>query len=621
VREPIEIAQLAAAGLVPCAAYLAVGLRLLVRLDPSARGAERLALAYVFGTGAASLALLLLRAAGVPVPLVAVGAVAILASPRSMQRSEASPKGAQRAEGERSGRPQDWPSQGPQGWARAADAAALGIGALTFLSALGPETAWDGFEYHLPLVAAWTEGPVRAIPGLIDAEFRAGIDLLYVPAVAAGWPDAAAAVSAGFALALAALVRAEATRRASAPAGALAGLATLLAPLVVESAPSTYVDLGVGAYGFAALRFADRWNRDGDPRWIGASAVCAAFAANAKLSGAVLLPAVFALACLGGRRPPAGALLRGAGLAALVTAPWLVKAAVTAGNPLFPALVGTLGGPADARYLELRRLRAEANFAGSRDLLGFLHWLVSITFGRSAHVSGLLGPLPLALAPLAIGRHARATWALAAVLALLVALQFAAFPALRFGTPVWPWLAVAAAVGGRRVAASGRAARAALGAALLATGVHQLAVAGQHHLPRLLALREPRAYERAVFPDQDALREMVGRAEPVVAIPMGAVAWMPKPVYNLLWERNGELYFMRGTPPARALALLRERGVRSLVLDVAPPHPDDGRTGHPIADAWLEAGHASLAADVAPLPARPPRRWVLLRLELRLESR
>jgi hypothetical protein len=598
VREPFEIVQLVAAGLVPCAAYLAVGLRLSARLDPSAQGAERLALAWLLGTGLASLALLALRAVGVPVPLVAAGAVAILLWPRPGKARASAPEANE-----------------VRGWPRVVDAAALAIGILTFASALGPETAWDGFEYHLPLVAAWTEGPIRAIPGLIDGEFRAGVDLLYVPAMTAGLPDAAAAVSAGFALALAALVRAEATRRASAGAGALAGLATLLAPLVVESAPTTYVDLGVGAYGFAALRFADRWNREGEPRWIAASALCAAFAVNAKLSGAVLLPAAFALACLGGRRPPARALLRAAGLAALVTAPWFAKAALTAGNPLFPALVGTLGGPVDERYLELRRLRAAANFPGTRDPLGFLHWLVSITFGRSAHVSGLLGPLPLALAPLAIGRHARATWALAATLSVLVVFQFAAFPALRFGTPVWPWLAVAAAVGGQRVAGSGAAARAVLGVSLLATGAHQLVVAGQHHVPRLLALRDPRAHERAVFPDQDALREMVARAEPVVAIPMGAVAWMPRPVYNLLWERNGELYFMRGTPPNRALALLRERGVRSVVLDVAPPHPDDGRTGHPIADAWLEAGHASLAADVEPRPARPPRRWVLLRLE------
>lgn len=107
---------------------------------------------------------------------------------------------------------------------------------------------------------------------------------------------------------------------------------------------------------------------------------------------------------------------------------------------------------------------------------------------------------------------------------------------------------------------------------------------------------------------------MVAEGEPVVGIPMGAVSWMTKPVYNLLWERNGEIYFLEGALPDGVLRRLRDRGVRSLVLDVAPPHPGDGRTGHPIADAWLETGQAAIAADAPVLPARGKKRWVLLRL-------
>ncbi len=98
---------------------------------------------------------------------------------------------------------------------------------------------------------------------------------------------------------------------------------------------------------------------------------------------------------------------------------------------------------------------------------------------------------------------------------------------------------------------------------------------------------------------------------------MGAVSWMPKPVYNLLWERNGELFFREGTPPDAARALLEERDVRSLVLDVQPPHPDDGRTGHPIVDAWIEQGQAAIAPEVAPLAARGDARWVLVRFVTR----
>ena len=50
------------------------------------------------------------------------------------------------------------------------------------------------------------------------------------------------------------------------------------------------------------------------------------------------------------------------------------------------------------------------------------------------------------------------------------------------------------------------------------------------------------------------------------------------------------------------------------MLDVAPPHPADGRLGHPVVDAWLAEGKAAIAEDVEPLPARGDRVWVLVRL-------
>lgn len=603
MRDAAEIAQLFAAGLVPCLAYLGVGWRVLRWLRIEAPGLEGAALAWVFGTGVCSLALLLLRALNVPVPLVAAGVVAIAAWPL-------------RRPGRTAQEPAPTPGQPePAGWVRRIDQAAGVLAALTFVVALGPETYWDGFEYHLPLVAAWTEGPIRAIPGMLDAEFRAGVDLLYVPAVTSGMADAAAAVSAGFALALAALIRAEATRRASAGAGALAGLFTLLAPLVTAAAPGTYVDLGTGAYGFTALLLADRWNREGDRRTLLGAAFCLGFAANAKLHAALLAPALLALVLLGGRRPGAAELFRCAGIVAALTLPWLFKVALTTGNPFFPFLSDVFGtGPTDARNLEWRRHRIRANYPAPVDPLGLLQWLASLTFGRNPHVGGQLGALPLALAPLAIGRVGRATAALVGVLSVLALLQFFILPAARFGVAWWAWLAVAAAVGGHRLASSGPAARAVLAISLGLLLLHHGVATGIAYLPRIAALRDPRGYEQQVFPDQSNLRRLVAEGDPVVAIPMGAVSWMTKPVYNLHWERNGEIYFLEGALPEGVLRRLRGRGVRSLVLDVEPPHPDDGRTGHPIADAWLAAGHAAIDRDAPVLPARGGRRWVLLRL-------
>jgi len=450
VRSALEIVQLALAGALPALACVAVGLWLLRPLGLTPRGAERLGLAFVLGSGFASLAILGLRLMSVPIPLLACAAVAALAIPR-WRAPELEPASA-----------------GRKLWVRGVDALALAVALFTWLAALGPETAWDGFEYHLPMIEAWSNGPIRALPAQIDAEFRAGVDLLYLPAVAAGRPDAAAAISACFALALAAGIRAEAARRASPGAGSLAGLLTLTLPLVtspLDGAPTTYVDLAVGAYGFTALLYADRWNRTGERSALWVSALCLAFAANAKLHAFVLCPAVLALVLLGGRRPPARILVQAGACVVALVSPWLVKTGLTTGNPFFPFLGDWLGtGATTERLLSLRRFRLSTDVPLDPGVRGFLQYLAAIQIGRNPHVGGLVGPLPLALAPLALHRMTRATAVLTITLGVLFVLQFVSMPALRFGVPTLAFAGVAAAVGGSRLARSGKLAQGVLAA-------------------------------------------------------------------------------------------------------------------------------------------------------------
>jgi hypothetical protein len=601
LRDAAALAWLVTAGVVPCLAYLSIGLWLLRAIGSVVRGSERLALAFVLGSGAASLALLILRLFDVPVPLGAVALVAAAGIPALGARGDVSGQLAPRSRA-----------------VAIVDAATLGIAAWTFAAALAPETWWDGFEYHLPIVTAWTEGPIRLLPGWIDAELRAGVDLLYVPAVAAGEPDAAAAVTAAFAASLAALVRAEATRRATPGAGAWAAFFTLVVPFTVAFAASTYVDLGVGAYGFVALLSADRWNRTGERRSLLLAAACAAFAANAKLHAALIAPAVIWIVAAGGRRPRVGDAARAIALSALLVAPWFVKAALTSGNPFFPLFAQTFGlGPYDAAHVSLRRFRLSTDHPAAKDVAGFVQYLLSLSFGRNVHSGGLVGPLPLALGVLAWRRPTRATAALLAVFPPLLLLQFLYAPALRFGSPLLPFLAIAAAVGGARLARSGRLARATLITALAVLCVLHLTRFTLEFGPRITALRDPHAYERAIFPDQDALRRMVAHGEGVVAIPKGAAAWMDRPVYLLHWERNGEIFFEpvlgHRTPPGEALELLQRRGVGSLVVDLEPPVSAKGVRQATI-DAWIASGAARIRLDVAPLPARQGRVWVLLDL-------
>jgi len=603
VRGIAELASLVAAGVVPVLAYAALGLVLLRILRLRAGMAESLALAFVLGSGASSLAILALRLADVPVPLWALAGVAAAGVPLARGLTPPPRTGAS--------------AQPP--WVRSVDAGTAALAALTFFAALGPETFWDGFEYHLPMVAAWVEGPVRSLPGVLDAELRAGVDLLYVPALTAGQPDAAAGVSAAFAVALAVLIRAEAARRSRPGAAAFAALFALAVPFTRDNAPSSYVDLGVGAYGFLALVLADRWNRGGKARDLTASALCLGFAANAKLHAAVLVPATALLLLLGGRPPSPRRLLGAGALVLAITLPWFAKAWLQTGNPLFPLLAGWLGsGPATETHLALRRFRLSTDFPAARDPLGFLHYLASLALGWNPHLSGLLGPLPFALLPAALHRMQRATAALCALLLALFALQFAFMPALRFGTPILPFVAIGCAVGGSRLARSAPWARGTLACVIALLAVHHVTALAASTLPRVAALRDPGAYARRVFPDQLALAELVARGRGVVAIPKGAVLWMPRPVYVLHWERNGELFFDRvlehRTPPDQALALLRERGVGSLVLELPGDRADSALTGHPSVDAWIAGGDARIRREVGPLPSRGGRVYRLVDL-------
>jgi hypothetical protein len=611
MRDLSEIASLLIAGLLPISAYSLLGVALLDTLSPSLREghsrSERLAWAYALGTGAASLMILALRAIdiGTVLPLCALALGA-----ETWRRFR--PRNREAGLLEFPPRPQcasDW-----------IDWSSIGVATLLLVSALGPETFWDGFEYHLPMATAWTEGPIRALPGVLDAEFRAAVDLLYIPAIELGQPDAAALVSAGFAVSLALLIRAEAVRRAGQTAGACAAFFWLVTPFVVQNSPSTYVDLGVGLYGAIALLAIDRWNRGGAPELLTLAGLTLAFALNAKLHAFILAPIGAALLLAGGRPPSSRQCMRSAAIGLVLVLPWFAKAWATSGNPLFPLFPEVLGaGQTSLEHLSLRRFRLSTDLPAARDLPGFVHYVAPITLGRSSHFSGQLGALPLALAPLAISRPTRATAALlCASGALFLGMYFYA-PALRFGVPLFPLLAVASAAGGARLAKSGVLPRRLLISVLVLLGIHHLAQVGQTTLPRIAGIGSPHAYERVVFPDQDALREVVGAVEGVVAIPKGAVHWMPNPVYVLHWERNGEIFFdplpgRRATEPDRVLAVLRKHEVIAIALDVPPTAISSTGVGHPTVDHWIAQGLAVVRVDVEPRPARRGRVWVLIEL-------
>jgi hypothetical protein len=90
---------------------------------------------------------------------------------------------------------------------------------------------------------------------------------------------------------------------------------------------------------------------------------------------------------------------------------------------------------------------------------------------------------------------------------------------------------------------------------------------------------------------------------------MGAVSWMPKPVYLLIGERNGEI-FARRDSAAHVFEVFERRGVRSIVLPMRSERVTEGRLDHPIFGEWIRKGWLRRRDDIEPRPAFPGRVWV-----------
>src|SRR5262249_47032648 len=288
------------------ATYVAIGWLLVRRLRLGVRGLEAFAWSVGLGTGVASLALFALLATGAlrtgGEPSVSAFAwlsaalLALAAWDRVARRAGPMP----RAKGGPSFDPWSIPPL-------------VACAALSF-AALGPEVGYDAMSYHLPAAARAGRDGLGPMPGLLDAEYRLGFDLLLVPALSF---DGSVPFGTGFLGALAgtalvAGVYAETRRRTNAPLACAVTTLLLRIPVLAFGMASASVDVGVGLYGFLGLSAAARACRGEAATNALAAGAFAGFAAGAKLPGAAMLPAV-ALALAVGLRGRAG--VRAAALA------------------------------------------------------------------------------------------------------------------------------------------------------------------------------------------------------------------------------------------------------------------------------------------------------------------
>lgn len=311
---------------------------------------------------------------------------------------------------------------------------------LVLLGALAPTTAFDATWYHLFLPKLYLQaGALAYFPAHYRTLWPANGELLNLWGLALGGESLAQLIGlslvGGILLGLYAM-----TRRLFAPETAL--LATLLflsAPDVATYASSAYVDLPLAFFVLAAAMAWYAWYTSGVRAWLLIGSLAVGVAAGIKLLG---WPYLVLFVVLTGfvlwRRPQSGRV-RTFGLVLLLAAvpavPWLVRAWLLGGDPLFPfayrwfqeaawnACTAALH-TAHFAYVGVGQVRSLA------DLLVVLRLVADYAAGPWL---SLAWPLVVVLLLLrAVRNQARALLALAAIGLALTIFQAVLFPMPRF---------------------------------------------------------------------------------------------------------------------------------------------------------------------------------------------
>lgn len=348
------------------------------------------ALRLALGVGAAGLAVLGAGLAGLLSPgLLAAGGLA-LAGTAWGRRGPKAASGSGAGNIARSPRGPHDPRPLVPGWAAwgCLLLAALSA-ALNLLGALAPETGYDSLIQHLADPRDYLDrGRIHFNDLSFLAQHPAGIEMLYLPAIAFGGDAAAKVVHWGFAAGIAGAFHGLARRHVAGRDAAALAAAVYLVPFHGILAARAYVDLGLAFFAVAAL--AAPWGSAAQGAVIG-------LAIGAKYLGGWMLIAAAGALLLAGRGRGA---LRVALGASVVAGCWGLRNWWNTGNPVYPfgwAWLGGLGWDAHSMKEYGAELASYARVDGAVARAA-IPWL-AVVRDCGALDDGSLGPLVLMAAP------------------------------------------------------------------------------------------------------------------------------------------------------------------------------------------------------------------------------
>lgn len=311
----------------------------------------------------------------------------------------------------------------------------LPFAVLYLVHALAPEIQPDAVGYHLGNVAEYLR--LGRFPDSVDfyEVLPHGVEMLFAFAFSFGGHSAAKLVHFALFAASIPLIHSIARRLGLEPSiAALAAVFYAVTPVVGTTGTCAYVDAASAFYALATVYLVLRWHQEKHAILLVSAGIAAGFCYGVKITG-LQVAACVALWLLIRRQWKAVAVFSAA--AALMIAPWMIRAYVATGNPVAPLMNRIFPNP----YFHVL---SEQILASRMQLYGGETWPERILdLALQGHSSlGLLGPLWL-LAPLALLGWRRPAGRVMLCAGVLLAAPWSMNTAARFLIPALPFLALA----------------------------------------------------------------------------------------------------------------------------------------------------------------------------------
>lgn len=351
-----------------------------------------------------------------------------------------------------------WEGDGLPSWALVASLVVI-LWIPSWLIALAPANRYDELTYHLaaPMLYLQKSGIVRYPEGGTTYWIHYA-EMLYTLALqTAGQPlPRMLDLMMGGLSAVGVFLLGK--RLVNTRTGIIAALLFCAVPVVNYEAATAYIDLFVTAYTTAVGLALLAWWQDRNPRWLLVAGVLAGLSVGIKLSAGLVIAGLAVLllvAMVAGRR-----LLRTipwivamTGLVLVLALPWLVRDFLWTGDPFFP--YGSM-------FLQRMSVTTPASGGSGQSSIfvrtgQFLSYPIDLVVNSTRYYAeapgGMASALPLLAVPLFIFTPGlkRSTkvigLGLLAASGVTVALMFFTNSALlRYALPIFPWLAVCAAL-------------------------------------------------------------------------------------------------------------------------------------------------------------------------------